>query len=482
MNRPFMRLLILLGGIEAKWDLFVRRAMLKTMENKKLFEEIPPSRAVMLLALPTILSSLVMVLYNLADTYFVGLLNDPVQSAAVTLAAPVLLAFNAVNNLLGIGTSSVMSRALGKDDYETVKNSASVGFYGALCCGGILALLCAVSGEAGLRILGAEAETMDATSAYLKWAVIFGAVPSILSAVMAYLVRAEGASLHASIGSMSGCLLNILLDPFFVLPRWLGLGAAGAGLATFLSNCIACCYFFALLKYTPTHICIRPSHVQIKWPVVIDICRIGIPAAIQNLLNVVGMTVLNRFTSNYGADAVAAMGIAQRVHLVPFYIALGGAQGVMPLISYNFSQGNTGRMRDSIRFGMRMAVCFMTTVAVGYGLGARWLMAAFIDRGTVISYGAAFLRGLCLALPFLGIDFFAVGIFQACGMGRESLIFAVFRKVLLEIPLLYLLNRLYPLYGLPYAQVLTEIILSAATLRTIARLFKKNYSPNEHIL
>ena len=151
-----------------------------------------------------------MVIYNLADTYFVGMVNNPVQNAAVALAAPVLLAFNAINNLFGVGSSSMMSRALGKKDYDTVYRSSAFGFYCALMCGVIFSLLYTSFHSSWLTILGANQETAAATGEYLKWTVSFGAVPAILNVVMAYLVRAEGASLHASIGTMSGCLLNII--------------------------------------------------------------------------------------------------------------------------------------------------------------------------------------------------------------------------------------------------------------------------------
>ena len=191
-----------------------------------LFEQTAIPRAVAQLAIPTILSSLVMVIYNLADTYFVGMLNDPVQNAAVTLAAPVLLAFNAINNLFGVGSSSMMSRALGRKDYETVSRSSAFGFYCTLLCGILFSALCIVFRTPLLVLLGADEVTMEATAGYMLWTVQCGATPAILNVVMAYLVRAEGSALHASIGTMSGCLLNIVLDPIFILPWGLNLGAA----------------------------------------------------------------------------------------------------------------------------------------------------------------------------------------------------------------------------------------------------------------
>ena len=239
----------------------------------------PIPRAVAKLAVPTILSSLVTVLYNLADTYFVGMLNNSVQNAAVTLAAPLILAFNVVNNLFGVGSSSMMSRALGSRDYETVHRSSAFGFYCSIFCGLLFSLLYVIFQPFVLTILGADATTAEATAGYLRWTVACGAAPTILNVVMAYLVRAEGAALHASIGTMSGCILNIILDPIFILPWGLNMGAEGAGLATFLSNCVACGYFFVLLyvKRKNTHVCIRPSMFCLKRRIVLGVCGVGFP-------------------------------------------------------------------------------------------------------------------------------------------------------------------------------------------------------------
>ena len=440
-----------------------------------LFEEMPIPRAVAKLAVPTILSSLVTVLYNLADTYFVGMLNNSVQNAAVTLAAPLILAFNAVNNLFGVGSSSMMSRALGSRDYETVHRSSAFGFYCSIFCGLLFSLLYVVFQPFVLTILGADTTTAEATAGYLRWTVACGAAPTILNVVMAYLVRAEGAALHASIGTMSGCILNIILDPIFILPWGLNMGAEGAGLATFLSNCVACGYFFVLLyvKRENTHVCIKPSMFCLKRKIVLGVCGVGIPASIQNLLNVTGMTVLNNFTSSYGSDAVAAMGITQKINMVPMQIAMGLSQGIMPLISYNYASGNTPRMKKTLTFAAKISLTALVIVAAGYYVGAGALVRMFMQDPTIVAYGTRFLRGFCLGLPFLCMDFLAVGVFQAVGLGKNAFIFAILRKVVLEIPALIILNALFPLYGLAYAQFAAEIILAAAAVVVLIRMFAK---------
>lgn len=453
------------------------------MEDKKklyLFEQAPVSKAVVSMAVPTVISSLVMVIYNLADTYFVGMLNNPVENAAVTLAAPVLLAFNAVNNLFGVGSSSMMSRALGSKKYDMVRKVSAFGFYCTVFCSLVFSILCTVGKNPLLALLGTDVETFAATGEYLKWTVCFGAVPAILNVVMAYMVRSEGSTLHASIGTMSGCLLNIVLDPFFILPWGLDMGAAGAGFATFLSNCVACMYFFILLfiKRKSTYVCIHPKMFRLRREIIVGVCGVGIPAAIQNLLNVTGMTVLNNFTSSFGADAVAAMGIAQKINMVPMNVAFGFSQGIMPLISYSYASGNRKRMKQAITFAAKYTVSALAAIALCYYLGAGFWIRLFIRNENIVAYGTSFLRGLCLALPFFCMDFLAVGVFQAVGMGKKAFFFAILRKIIMEIPAIFLLNKLFPLYGLAYAQAVTEVILAATAVLVLRGMLREPGAPD----
>lgn len=443
--------------------------------HEAVFESYSIPRAVVTLSVPTVLSSLVSVLYSLADTYFVGLLNDPVQTAAVTLAAPVLLAFNAVNNLFGVGSSSMMSRAYGRKDFDTLRRSSAFGFYGALMCGLLFSVLCTVGRTPLLGLLGADGVTRAATNGYLNWTVTVGAAPAILNVVIAYMIRSEGAALHASIGTMSGCLLNIVLDPIFILPWGLGLGSVGAAMATCLSNCCALVYFLVYLAAhrKTTLVCVSPKAFSLRRDIVGGVCAVGIPASIQNLLNVTGSTILNNLAAPYGAAALAAMGICARLSMVPMYIAMGISQGVMPLISYSYASHNIRRMKSTLFYAIRVSEIFLAVMALILFSFPSVFVNLFIDDAPTVAYGVRFLRGLCLAVPLLGLDFLAVGTFQAVGMGRESLIFAVLRKVVLEIPFLYLLNALAPLYGLAYAQMSAELLMAVTALIVLNRFLKK---------
>lgn len=444
--------------------------------DRFLFEEMPVSKAVIKMSVPMVFSSLVMVIYSLADTYFVGMLNDPIQNAAVTLAAPVLLAFNAVNNLFGVGSSSMMSRALGMKKYEDAYKSSAFGFYSGAFLGLIFSIVYTVFSSQWLTILGATAQTSWATASYMRWTVTFGVIPAILNVILAYMVRAEGASLHASIGTMSGCALNIVLDPIFILPWGLNMGAAGAGLATCISNGVACCYFFILIyhKRKYTYVCLKPSMYKFEPQIIKGVCSVGIPAAIQNLLNVTGMTILNNFTAGYGADAVAAMGIAQRVGMIPIQASMGISQGIMPLIGYNFAGRNIKRMKEVFVHAIKISISAISVMAAAFIIFSDQVIMLFMKNTAIVEYGGSFLKGFSLALPFLCMDFMVVGVFQACGMGKKAFIFAILRKIVLEIPAIYILNRVIPLYGMPYAQFVAEFTLAIVAIVIITRFFREN--------
>ena len=185
------------------------------------------------------------------------------------------------------------------------------------------------------------------------------------------------------------------------------------------------------------------------------------------------MTVLNNFTADFGADAVAAMGIAYKVNMVPMNIAWGFSQGIMPLVSYNFSSGNALRMKKSVFLTAKISISFLVCVSASFFAFSGGVISLFMDNKAVVSYGGAFLRGMCFGLPFLCLDFLAVNVFQACGMGKKSLIFALMRKIVLEIPALFILNALFPLYGLAYAQLAAELVLAAAAVTVLIKMFRK---------
>ncbi|MCQ2596459.1 MAG: MATE family efflux transporter [Treponema sp.] len=446
-----------------------------SQDKTVLFETMPVPQAVMKLCIPAIMGTLVMVLYSIADTYFVGMTGDPIQNAAVTLAGPVLMAFNAVNNLFGVGTSSMMSRGLGRKDYDAVARSSAFGFYGALFFAIIFAVGYTAFQPFFLNMLGATDSTVIPTRDYLFWTCTLGAVPAIMNVTFSHLVRSEGGALIASAGAMSGCILNMILDPFFILPQFLGMGVVGAGLATFIGNCAACLVFagFLLVKRGQTYVCIDPRKFGFKKEIVLGIFAVGIPACIQNLLNVTGMTIQNNLAAGYGSDVVASMGIAGKINVISFYIAMAIGQGVMPIIGYNFAAKNSQRMKDVLKFTIKVDVAFLAVTTFIYMTFAPQLVRMFLDNDIIVNYGKNYLRLMSTAIPFLCMDFLAIGIFQACGFGKYALFFAFLRKIILEIPAIILLNYLIPVYGIGCSQTVAEVGMCIASIFLIKKVFKK---------
>ncbi|MDO4487489.1 MAG: MATE family efflux transporter [Eubacteriales bacterium] len=449
----------------------------KTAEVDKiyLFEEMPIPQAVAKLALPAVIASMVTVLYNLADTMFVGMLNDPVEVSAITISSTISLLLIGVTNLCGAGGSSVLGRALGRRDYEAAKKSSATSIWLGIVIALIYSVVFATFDTRILTALGATEENITPTENYLFWTVILGAIPYVLHITLSYLVRTEGDSLRASIGTMTGCILNIILDPIFVLDFGLGMGAAGAGCATFISNCVACIYYFVVIARKKGHTFVNflPKHIDISKPVLGDICSVGIPAAIQNFLNVLSMGLLNLLAAGYGTDVVAAIGIAYKIHMVPFQVTFGASSGVMALFSYNYGSRNYRRAKEAFRFTTVISVGFMVVVSAIMMIFAGGIVGAFIKDGAVIGHGEIFLKAFLIALPFQCLDFMGVGIYQAFGKGHLALFAAVIRKIILEISFLLILEKLWPCYGISLAQPAAEVVLCIITVIVVGRIFHR---------
>lgn len=446
-----------------------------TSSREELFEKSSVWKAIFTLTIPMIISSLVAMVYNLSDTFFVGVLNDSVQNAAITLTAPAMTLFYGITNLFGIGASSLMSRSMGLKDTETVKKASATGIYLALLGAIMLSVITLVFQGPTLELLGADEVTYQATKDYLFWTVCLGAVPGIMCIMFGYLLRAEGRSVQASVGQMSGCVLNIILDPFFILPFGFNLGAAGAGLATFISNCVACTYFLTLLlkEKGNTYVCVNPAYVTPKKKILSEIFIVGIPGVFQNILNVISMTILNRIVAGYGPDVVAAVGIANKINQLPIQIVFGFTQGVMPLIGYNYAAKNFKRMKEAIKKTYIVTLTALLCILVLFNVAGQPIIRCFMNQDEIVRTGAWFLSGFGISLPFMCVDFMVVGISQAFGMGKPALIFSFLRKLFLEIPFILLLNMVAGVMGIAYAQCSAEIIMAVVAFFVQLILLRK---------
>ena len=429
-------------------------------------------------AIPCIISLLVGALYNIVDQIFIANASylGSYGNAANTVVFPLTVVALAIAVMIGDGCCAFVSISLGQNEVPKAKRSVGNAVVMCLVSSIVLAALYLIFADTILAMFGGtvNAETYHHSQEYFFY-ITLGVPFYMFGQAMNPIIRADGNPRFAMISTLAGAVLNIILDPIFIMPWGLGMGAAGAGLATFISNCVACLYFLVLIavRRGRTYVCVDIRKLSFSRRIVRAVCGVGIPAAMQNLLNVTGMTILNNFTSAYQAEAIAAMGIAQKINMLPMYVSLGLSQGVMPLISYTYSSGNDKRMKDSVSFTGVASVIIIAVVSVVYFIFPGFFISLFMDSDVIVNYGSHFLRGMSIAGPFMCIDFLAVGVFQAVGMGREALIFAILRKIVLEIPALWILNILFPLYGLAYAQSVAEFVLSIVAIIVMSRLFKR---------
>ena len=448
--------------------------MLTAQKRTEIFETMPVRQAVLRQAAPSILSQMVALLYNLADTYFVGLLNSPLQTAAVTVATPPFLMLTAVSNLFGVGGASAISRALGRKETEKAKQIAAVSFWLGLCAAIAFCGLFAILATPILTLCGAKADTLPTALGYTRWTIIAGGIGTVLNILLANLVRAEGNASMASFGVSMGGILNIMLDPFFVLPRFLNLGAAGAGLATALSNLCATLVLLSYLlwsKSTVLHLAVRELRyigVHLK-----TILSVGFPSFLQYALTVVAVAAQGRFVAKYATEAIAALGIVKKIDMLPLYVCIGISTGLLPLLAYNYASGNQQRRQEAFRFGCGIAVGFALLCVAVFELLAPQITGIFIDDALTVEYAAKFLRRMVLAMPLMALSYPMIIQFQAMGKVKESLICSILRKGVLDIPLLFLMDTLLPLYGCMWVQPIVDATALSAALILYNRLKKR---------
>jgi putative MATE family efflux protein len=443
--------------------------------RRELFETMPVRQAVLRQIAPAIAGQMVALVYNLADTYFVGLLNAPHQTAAITVAYPAFLMLTAVSNLFGVGGASAIARSLGRKEERGAREIASLCFWLGLAAALAFSLLFALTGAPVLRLCGATEDTLPLALAYTRWTIVLGGGATVLSVLLANLIRAEGSAAVASWGVTLGGVMNIMLDPLFILPRFMGLGAVGAGVATALSNLASALFFlgYLLLRRASTVLGIRPADLGAWRRHLRTVLAVGFPSALQYALTVVAVAAQSHFVARYTTEAVAALGIVKKLDNLPLYFAIGTASGLLPLLAYNYAAGNQARRRGAFRFGCGVAVGFALLCVALYETCAPVLAGWFIDDAVTIGYAASFLRRMVLAMPMMAVCYPMIIQFQAMGKARESLICSVLRKGVLDIPLLFLLDRLLPLYGCMWVQPVVDTVSLAAAVAFYLRLRRR---------
>ena len=448
----------------------------RKVDKNELFERMPVPAALAKMAVPTVVSQLITLIYNIADTWFIGQTDNPYMVAASSLVLTVFLMTTAVANLFGVGGGSLMVRLLGSREEEEARKVASLSLVMAAGAALVFSLLCLVFMDPLLRLLGASDNTIGYARQYLLFVVVVGGLPTVLSNTMSAMLRNAGYSKEAGFGLGLGGVLNVLLDPLFMfvlLPE--GFQVMGAAIATMLSNFVAFGYFIVIYRRVKAEsILALPRKIEkIRRDSMGSIFSVGVPAAMSLLLYDLTNMVINRLSSTHGDIELAAIGIVLKVERLPLNIGIGICLGMMPLIAYNYATKDNKRMRAFFS-GARLAGLVVSVICVIlYRIFAPYIMRAFISEGNTVRFGTQFLQARCFATPFMFLSFHMVHFMQAINKGKCSFWLAVIRQLCLNIPLLFLMNRLFGMDGIVWTQMTADAVNVVVSYIVYSRVIRQ---------
>lgn len=448
--------------------------------NKELFENMPVPKAVSRMAIPTIIGQLIVLIYSMADTFFIGRTNNPQMVAAASLILPLFNIALPIASVAGVGGGSLISRLLGNDKKDEAQKVFSFSVYISIVAALVYSLSIFAFMQPILALLGASNDTYTYAYQYAFCVIVLGGLPTILTNVLSNMIRSIGESGKAGFGITLGGVINIILDPIFmfiILPK--GNEIVGAGIATCLSNIISCIYFIivvAKMRRNSVLTMSSPKYHPNKSNILM-IFTVGVPAAVATLLFDVDYIVLDKLMSSYGDIALASIGIVLKAERLPLNIGIGICQGMVPIIAYNYAAKNYTRMKKASAFSLKCGIiCAIISITL-YEVFAPYIMQFFINDSQTVTLGTNFLRIRCLATLFMFLSFYHVHLFNGYGRGKEALFLGVMRWAVFNIPMLFLLNTVFGMYGLVWAQ-LTADILTVTLSIVVHRRFLNNSLPH----
>lgn len=430
-------------------------------ENLKLMESTPVPKAILTLAIPTVLSMIVSLIYNITDTYFIGLLDDPIQLGAISLAFPVFMIFQALGNMFGAGAPSYISRCLGAKKYDEVKRTSAVSVYVSMGAMIVLSVLGIIFMEPILHMIGTSSETIEPTRNYLS-VIISCSVVIILQIVLPSMLRAEGKVKPAVAGMIIGTVLNIVLDPVFILV--LNMGAAGAAWATVIGNLVAVLFYIVVYIKGNTMVSIKPSDFKPSKRIFKEVLKIGFPASISQILGSTVMVLFNNLAAEYGDVVISAYGVALKMIQMEFMILFGYVSGYMPFAGYNYGAGNITRLTDALKFTMITSTVLCVIFLIPFTVLAPNYMQIFTSSKEIIDIGVQFLNAQAWAVPVMGVQLSLMTTFQATGQAFRALVVNMGRQFLFYVPYLYLFQYIWGLKGLLHVQMAADLSTTALSI------------------
>ena len=446
------------------------------MDKEKVFREYPVPKALRIMVVPAVISQLIVLIYNMADTFYVGQTGNPYMIAATSLILPVFNISLCLAGLAGVGGGALISRLLGQGREDEARRASVFSLYLAVLIAAAFSLGIGAFMEPILTLLGAGESTYEYARQYAMCVIVFGGIPTVLSNALANLIRSVGRSREAGAGIILGGLLNIALDPLFMfvlLPE--GYEVLGAGIATALSNGIACLFFIAVLVRMGkgSVITFSPRAGRASKESIIAVFAVGVPSAIATLLFDLDYVIVDKLMVSYHDLALAAVGVVLKVERFPLNVGIGICQGMLPLVAYSYGAGDHKRMSETIRLARKLGLVIAAGSIVLYEIFSGQLVRIFLSDPQAVSMASGFLRIRVLATPLMFLSFFTVYLFQAFGKGRISLFLGVTRWLGFNIPMLFILNYLVGMYGIVWSQVTADILTVALSFYVMHRFGPK---------
>lgn len=442
------------------------------MKNEALFRDKPVWTVIFSLAIPSCITILIMTIYNMADMFFVGMLGDTAQVAAVSIVSPIFSLVMAAATMLGAGGCSVVANAIGAGKKENAKT------YSSLCCMAsvILGVTCSIVMLSAttpiLNLLGANKDIMDSAYTYMRTLAV--GVPFMLfSTGFASILRAEGAIKEGLIGNMIGTVLNIVLDPIFIIV--IQKGVAGAAIATVIGNVVSSVFYLYFIVRKASVISLNPRDAMKNPLGLFHILAIGLPNGISSVLAGLASTFSNNLLVGYGTDAVAAMAAAGKAVMVITMIHMGICMGVQPLIAYTYGAKNGKRMKEILKKMVLLTFGFGTLTTVICFIAKHALIGLFIKDVSAASIGESLVIYLVLASPFMGIFYLSTNFLQASGKALFATIISALRQGGILLPCLYLMEHFIGFTGIAVAHTIADfssVIIAAISIIWVINLEK----------
>lgn len=453
--------------------------MRKELSKEYVFGEMPVGSAVAYLVVPTVLTQVISILYNLADTYFIGQLGDPVLVAAVGVCLPPMMILTALANLFGVGASSVISRALGQHDEARAGKSAAFALWGGIATALVYLAIGCLLHDPLIDLIGGAGEPHAHVVEYLTFTFAIGGLFFFLTSLLAHLLRSMSKSVAASVGVAAGSVINIVLDPVLIFGA--GWGIRGAAVATLIGQVASVVILACSMMRDDDCAIIRqaPSRLALGGGVARDVLAIGFVSFCMTGLAQVSNTCVNMLVAPHGPAFLAASSVAIKLNISAFAIAIGLSTGVLPIIGFNYAAGNEARVKAAVRVAVVFSLCMSACFTVLVMAFPDAITAFFINDPATIECGRAYLREVALCFIPSGLVFLSTSYLQAIGQKRRPYILAFTRMgtvdVLLMIACSALLGPSFILLGKPLADwlCLGTAVVVLNDLRRKQGLFSK---------